>query len=114
VSKIRNHAVTLALMLSIGWVPPAFPEDETLTGDRGSDMVVDLIVTRPIGLAATVVGSAVFVIALPFTLPSGSVGESACALIERPAAYTFMRPLGDLNECKGGGCKPCGAPAKPR
>lgn len=41
-------------------------------------MALDLIVTRPAGLVATVVGTTLFVIALPFTLPTGSVGESAC------------------------------------
>jgi len=57
-------------------------------------MVGDALVVRPLGLASTIVGTAVFIVALPFTLPSGSVGSSAKVLIGEPAQYTFARPLG--------------------
>ncbi|MDD5367411.1 MAG: hypothetical protein PHR30_18915, partial [Gallionellaceae bacterium] len=80
---------------------------DTVTGDKGGDMLVDLIVLRPLGLVTTVVGATVFVLGLPFTLPGGQVGESACALVTRPAAYTFSRPLGDLEECSRADCRPC-------
>lgn len=66
------------------------------TGDRATDMVVDLLVVRPLGLAATVAGTALTVVALPFTLPSGSVKESYQSLMAEPAAYTFKRPLGEF------------------
>jgi hypothetical protein len=39
-------------------------------------------------------GTATFIVALPFTLLSGSVGSSAKVLIGEPAQYTFSRPLG--------------------
>ena len=41
--------------------------------------------------------------ALPFTIPSGSVEKSAHELIVRPAEYTFKRPLGDFNDSGEGG-----------
>ncbi|MFA5081472.1 MAG: hypothetical protein WC474_02860 [Hydrogenophilaceae bacterium] len=101
--RIRKSAVVLGLALSL----PGFAASaDTTTGDKGSDMLVDLIVLRPLGLATTVVGGAVFVLGLPFTLPSGNVGESACELVKRPAAYTFTRPLGDLEEGTGNCAKP--------
>lgn len=62
----------------------------------GSDMFVDLVVTRPLGLLGIVAGSAAFVIALPFTIPSGSVGRSAEELVNKPVRYTFKRPLGEF------------------
>ncbi len=62
----------------------------------GSDMFVDLVVTRPLGLLGIVVGSAAFVIALPFTIPSGSVDRSAEELVKKPVRYTFKRPLGEF------------------
>ena len=64
--------------------------------DRPSSeaMAGDLIFVRPLGLAATIVGAATWIVALPFTIPSGSVGSSAKALIGDPASYTFRRPLG--------------------
>lgn len=98
--RIRKRAAALGIALSLNAVSTASMAD-TVTGDKGSDMLLDLVVLRPIGLVSTIVGSAVFVVALPFTIPSGSVGASACELVERPAAYTFSRPLGDLEDDNG-------------
>jgi hypothetical protein len=36
------------------------------------------------------------VVALPFTIPSGSVKESAQFMVVEPAEYTFKRPLGEF------------------
>lgn len=69
-------------------------------------MVLDLVITRPFGLAASVVGAALFVVALPFTIPSGSVQESANQLVKRPLEYTFDRPLGEFERC-GADRHPC-------
>lgn len=54
----------------------------------------DLALARPIGLAATIIGGAIFVVCLPFTLPSGSVNNTADVLIGEPFWFTFKRPLG--------------------
>ncbi len=62
----------------------------------GSDMFVDLVVTRPLGLLGVIAGSAAFVVALPFTIPSGSVDRAAEELVKKPIRYTFKRPLGEL------------------
>lgn len=80
--------VVLALAL-----PPALAQTAS---PSGADMVLDLVVTRPLGLIGVVVGSAAFVIALPFTIPSGSVERSAEELVKKPLRYTFTRPLGEL------------------
>ena len=71
--------------------------DSTVSGDKATDMVVDVVVMRPLGLAATIVGTVLTVVALPFTIPSGSVEASARELIVKPAEYTFQRPLGDFS-----------------
>jgi len=59
-----------------------------------SVIFVDAAVGRPLGLATTVVGTALFVVTLPFTAPSGSAGDAAHALIVQPGGWTFARPLG--------------------
>jgi hypothetical protein len=84
----------------IGAVPACAmaQQDDSVSGDKATDMVLDAVVMRPLGLAATVVGAALTVVTLPFTIPSGSVEASAHELIVRPAAYTFKRPLGDFTE----------------
>lgn len=57
-------------------------------------MVGDLVVARPIGLVATVLGSAAFVVSLPFSLAGGNVGKAADTLVVGPAKTTFVRCLG--------------------
>lgn len=63
----------------------------------GDIAVLDLLVARPIGLLSVVGGAAVFVVALPFTIPSGSVDAAANELIRKPVDYTFKRPLGHIS-----------------
>lgn len=89
--------VALALSLALLASAPARADAETYSGDKGADMVLDLLILRPLGLLATGLGSAAFVVALPFTLPGGNAGETACELVRSPFAYTFSRPLGELD-----------------
>ncbi|QMU61511.1 MAG: hypothetical protein GKR92_07290 [Gammaproteobacteria bacterium] len=57
-------------------------------------MVADAIVARPIGLVATVVGSAVYVVSLPFSILGGNEKQAREKLVTEPTAFTFKRPLG--------------------
>ncbi len=57
-------------------------------------MFTDLIILRPVGAVATVVGSVLYVVALPFTLPVGGATEAGQVLVAEPAVYTFYRCLG--------------------
>ncbi|MCX7060267.1 MAG: hypothetical protein QE272_03085 [Nevskia sp.] len=58
-------------------------------------MTVDLLVARPLGLVATVLGTVVFVASLPFQALAGNVADPARKLVVEPAAFTFVRPLGE-------------------
>ena len=40
------------------------------------------------------VGTAFFIVALPFALSSGSTGDAWDALVAEPFQFTFTRPLG--------------------
>ncbi|HEV8261382.1 MAG TPA: hypothetical protein VGQ19_11575 [Burkholderiales bacterium] len=96
--KLMKRSLAVAA-LTAAMVGQAVPANEQLPSDRaGGDMVLDAVFVRPIGLVAVVAGSVVFVIALPFTLLSGSVGSSADELVKKPIDYTFKRPLGQLEE----------------
>jgi hypothetical protein len=68
--------------------------------ENGSPEAVaaDVLVARPACLAATVVGSAVFVLALPFAAMSKSVKKTGRALVGVPARATFSRELGQFQE----------------
>ena len=82
----------LALLLSTS--TPAFAAGEPDT----ATVVVDLAVARPVSLALTIVGSALFVVSLPFSAASGCVDKAAHALVVGPAKDAFTRPLGDLED----------------
>lgn len=64
-------------------------------------MAGDLLVARPLLLAATAVGTAVFVVTLPFSWLSGSTEKAGKALVVEPGKATFVRCLG----CKRSGYK---------
>jgi hypothetical protein len=80
--------VAIALIAASG---PAF-------GGDADAIPADLLVVRPIYLVGTVVGTVLFVVALPFSIPSGSVKMTANKLIAEPFKYTFTRPLGEFDE----------------
>ncbi len=57
-------------------------------------VLADLIFLRPLGVAGLVLGTAAAIVATPFALPSGSMGEVGRTLIVAPYEFTFLRPLG--------------------
>ncbi len=63
----------------------------------GAAMLIDGLVVRPLGFAATLVGSAVFVVTLPFSFLGDNVGDAAQSLVKDPAKMTFVRPLGEFD-----------------
>ena len=88
----------LAAVLLFTWAasPALAKQKQSITGeDRNAvSMMFDLVLLRPLGLAATVVGTAFFVVSLPFSVLGGNTGEAAKKLMVEPAKYTFTRPLG--------------------
>lgn len=91
----KLKAGALAVLLAASF-PVLADDSNTVSGDKTTDMVVDVLVVRPLGLVTTAVGAVLTVVALPFTLPSGSVKESAQFMVIEPAEYTFKRPLGEF------------------
>ncbi len=67
-------------------------------GESGSGeaMLADTLVARPVGLVTTVVGSAVYVVSLPFSLLGGNEKQARQKLVVEPAEFTFKRPLGEF------------------
>lgn len=57
-------------------------------------MLADVLVARPIGIAACVLGLVGTVLAAPFAAISGNMDEVAQRLVADPFAYTFERPVG--------------------
>jgi hypothetical protein len=65
------------------------------------DMIPDVLVVRPISLVASAVGVVIFVVALPVSIPSGSVEKVGERLVVDPFKYTFVRPIGNFDEKQG-------------
>lgn len=61
-------------------------------------VAADVLVVRPACFVMTILGSALFVVALPVAAISHSTKETAQALVVRPARATFTRPVGDMSD----------------
>jgi len=59
-------------------------------------MLADAFMVRPFMLVGTILGTATFIVTLPFSLLGGNSKEAAKSLVMEPAMYTFVRPLGEL------------------
>jgi hypothetical protein len=78
-------------------------EDSYIAGSddvSAEAMVADGLLLRPGGVIATLLGTVVFVVTLPFSIPTKSVEKAAQKLVVDPAKYTFVRPLGQIESSK--------------
>ncbi len=91
----RSIAPMLAFTLTLTVSPTGAQSRQPPPPPDPGAVATDLLLARPGGLAATALGSVIFVIGLPFTLINGSTNQSAQALMGQPAQYTFTRPLGE-------------------
>ena len=104
--RSRMQAGMALLMVALFlWVTSLVHAAEDAYTPRSDDvtaeaMIADGLLLRPGGLIATLVGSAVFVITLPFSIPTKSVEKAAQKLVVDPARYTFVRPLGQIESSK--------------
>ncbi|MBZ0155826.1 MAG: hypothetical protein K8I29_06365 [Alphaproteobacteria bacterium] len=69
-------------------------------------MIADTLIVRPLGIASLALGTAGFIVSLPFALTSGSVETTARELVGEPFHFTFTRPLGDFSRRDGFGQDP--------
>lgn len=61
-------------------------------------MMVDGLFVRPLTLGLAAVGFVGWVVTLPFSIPGGNADEVGEAWVSDPLKYTFMRPLGEMEE----------------
>jgi hypothetical protein len=105
--KVLLLSFTLSLVMgslsSTGWAEEYFGKDDPVAQGWSA---VDLLVARPLGFAAAVVGTGVFVVALPFTgavdivsvisgTPAHAVGDSARMFMLSPLKFSFVREFPD-------------------
>ena len=87
-------ATVFAVILMVAASLAYAEEIATPRSVTGGAVAADLLIARPLGLVATVLGIGTCIVTLPFTLTNGSTGQAAQKLIVEPAEYTFTRPLG--------------------
>jgi hypothetical protein len=67
-------------------------------GWRFAATTTDIFLARPFTFAASLLGGAIWTVALPITLPTRNANESFDALVRHPWDLTFNRDLGDFGE----------------
>lgn len=100
-NKYRLWILVATLAFCMGAANPALAaHDSTQTSYAPSAvaMGVDALIIRPVSLVATVVGTGLFIVSLPFSALGMNVGQAGTKLVVDPAAYTFLRPLGQFEE----------------
>jgi len=96
IRKIIQILLTVSLVIgslySIGWTEDRSAKEDPIVHEWSA---LDLIFARPIGVAAGIFGSALFVVSLPFTIPSGGVDEAVEMFIVKPFQFSFTREFPD-------------------
>lgn len=89
--KTKLLTALCALTVLSSTTPAVAEEDKSL------DALVDVSLVRPGCFVATIGGTALFVVALPFAAMSKSVKKTAHTLVVIPGKATFTRPVGDFS-----------------
>jgi hypothetical protein len=95
--KKLTYIVFVAFLFSCIHVPAFAEPGESALEPSGADILTDLVFVRTTSFVSTVLGTAWFLVSLPFTAAGGNVGEAAEKLVVNPGKLTFCQPLGDLD-----------------
>lgn len=92
-SQLKQTLMILSalILFSLPMHSQAAEIDET---PSAAAMVFDGLIIRPLTLVATVIGTAFWIVTLPFSALGGNAGEAADVLVLEPASATFLRCLG--------------------
>jgi hypothetical protein len=89
---MKTKLTICLLVLSLGSAATTFAYE-----DKSMEVVADVVAVRPACFVATILGSALFIVALPIAATSRSIKKTADVLVVHPAKATFTRPLGDYS-----------------
>ena len=99
VSYISKITLIFSMAFLLSFPKIAFANSSSVVVEKPSALAMsgDLIVARPVLLVITAIGTAVFLISLPFSLLGGNAGEAGKTLVLGPGESTFVRCLGCTN-----------------
>ncbi|HEX4350177.1 MAG TPA: hypothetical protein VH251_07310 [Verrucomicrobiae bacterium] len=89
--KKKLLLVLCAITMAMGNISVSHAEDNSIAA------ITDVVLVRPGCFVATLMGSVVFVVALPIAAISHSIRSTADTLVVGPAQATFTRPIGDFS-----------------
>ncbi len=92
-----KQSLMLLASLIMFTLPMQSQAEEIYEAPSAVAMALDGLIVRPITLVATVIGSAIWIVTLPFSLLGGNAMDAADSLIMTPARATFIRCLGCTN-----------------
>ncbi|MCP4105717.1 MAG: hypothetical protein GY749_09290 [Desulfobacteraceae bacterium] len=99
--KISKQTLVIFTIVILVFIPFATAMAQLSNGHAynekkggAASVIFDVVLLRPFGMLATVAGSALFVVSLPFAAVGGNTGTTYETMVEKPAKYTFTRPLG--------------------
>lgn len=94
---------TVAVFFMVVMAPIPVPAMNMSSSEVSDASIIgDFLVCRPLGMAATIVGTSLFVVSLPFSALGDNVGQAARMLVTNPARFTFSRPLGNFYKIDAG------------
>lgn len=98
-SQISRVFLVFSMVLMLSVPRFAFAASDVVIVEKPSALAMtgDLLVARPVLMAITVVGTAIFLVSLPFSLLGGNALEAGDTLVAKPAIATFVRCLGCTN-----------------
>ena len=89
--KKKLLLVLCAITMAMGNISVSRADDNSIAA------ITDVALVRPGCFVATLMGSVVFVVALPIAAISHSIRSTADTLVIGPAQATFTRPIGDFS-----------------
>jgi len=98
--NIGKRFIILLLIGAIIFVPfgtCAIAQSKAMDNEVTAEaMAADFFIVRPLGIVTTVLGTAVFIVSLPFSALGGNTKTACRKLVQDPATFTFTRPLGEF------------------
>jgi len=83
------------LSFSVTFYSNGGAQQKLSNGSNDELNMVDLLIARPLGILAAAGGTCVFIVSLPFTLPTRSVGDSFNLFVVEPWKFSFVRDFPD-------------------
>ncbi|MBK5100631.1 MAG: hypothetical protein JJE15_06505 [Desulfobacteraceae bacterium] len=99
--RLTKKLMVIFVVGTLAFIPfgsPVMAQEQYLDEDTDPHMrmVGDILLIRPLGIVATVVGGALFVVSLPFSALGGNTEDVYQTMVVEPARFTFTRPIGDF------------------